>query len=218
LQYVVQRNRGREAFLWGHSSDMKLAPFSGLMDLLYEGENYGGVIKYEHLNSTVMRAQFGRQHGPLSVFCPQLTTKEMIPPTRLLGLLALHDVPCPPRGLPDETLENVLYPMWKVLDEFPDTTATFVPYYRQNVFVDAENLPISTYISPDGSKVLLVLANQSQRNATYQIKFHPERYDGPSTIVSATDQLGDRFIRFERNYIDHELDAWEMRLIELRLE
>jgi hypothetical protein len=220
LQYVVQRNRGREAFLWGHSSDMKLAPFSGLMDLLYEGENYGGVIKYEDITMSAIRAQFGRQHGPLSVFCPQLTTKEMIPPTRLIGLLLLHGVEPVPRAMPQETLDNVIYPMFEVLDEYTDTTATFVPYYKQNAFTDLEGKPISAYVSHDGARVLLVLANQSDRprGVTYQITFHPELHDGPQTIVSATDRLGDEDIRLDRNYINHVVETWNMRLIELKLE
>jgi hypothetical protein len=217
LLYLVQQNRGSEAFLWGHSSDNKLAPFAGVMDLLYEGENYGGAIPYKHLTTDVMRAQFGRQFGPRTVYIPQLT-REDIPPRRLLGMLALHGVECPPRGMTHATADTLVRPLWETLDSFPDSTARFVPYFEQQIFEDANGLPVSVYIHPDGGRLLLVLANQSARAVTYQLQYQPRQYRPSTTITDIRERLVGQRVRAEGDHIDLTLNPWDFRLLDVQLD
>jgi hypothetical protein len=221
LRYVLQRNHGNESFLWGHTSDLKIAPLIGFMDVLYEGENYCYPISYDDITSDVIRAQFGAQWGPQTFIHPQLVPSKLkhnpFTASQFLGMMTLHGVISTEAYLPDNGRDELLYPLWNVLDEFPDTDATFMRYFKQTIVTEASDQPVSMYVSRTGDRLLLIIANRTNEAATYQMQFHPDRHHGPSEIVRVTERMKDQAVEHEGATINTTLNAFEFKLLEVTL-
>lgn len=207
---VARRNKGRESVLFFHSSLEMVAPLAGLTDVHLKGENYGAPLSYDDLTPDVMRAEFGRQWGPQSILLPQLTKKQIIPTGRLLGLIALHDVDCAPSFLPPKDRPRLLYPMWRILDEFPIADAEFMPYFKQRLFTEASGRPISLYRNSSTRRCLLVVANQTAEPTRFVIDYHPA-----APMRRITERFSGRAVPFHGNRFAVELDAWGLQLLEV---
>ena len=212
LLYVARRNKGPEAILFGHVSLSTIAPLAGLLDLHLKGENYGAPLDYSALTPEVMRAEFGRQWGPQSIILPQLTKKQAIPASRFLGLIALHDVDCAPSWLPPESRRELLLPMWQAQEEFRIDTATFRPYWRQQLFREAGGAPVSLYARADERQYLLVVANQNDTPARLEIATGSAAAPGLS-VMRVTDVFRSRDIPHRENRFGLDAEPWEFRLL-----
>jgi hypothetical protein len=210
LLYVARKNKGADSILFGHVSLGTIAPLAGLLDLHLKGENYGSPLDYDSLTPDVVRAEFGRQWGPPSVILPQLTKKQSIPASRLLGLAALHGVDCAPSFLPPEEREELLFGMWTIYEDFRIDTATFHPYWHQDLFREIAGRPVSLYARVVESRYLLVIANQTDASARFEIV--PR---GDLSLTDARERLGDRTIGCTSDKLTTDLEPWEFQLVEV---
>lgn len=209
LLYVARKNKGADSILFGHVSLGTIAPLAGLLDLHLKGENYGSPLDYDSLTPDVVRAEFGRQWGPPSVILPQLTKKQAIPASRLLGLAALHGVDCAPSFLPPREREELLYGMWTIYEDFRIDTATFHPYWHQELFREIDGRPVSLYARAAEGRYLLVVANQTDAPARFEI----EPRSG-LVLSGARERFGNRDMRCTSDRLTADLGPWEYQLVE----
>ena len=210
LVFVARKNKGKESVLWGHLSIGMIAPLGGLLDVHLKGENYGAPLSYDDLTPEVMRVEFGRQWGPQSIILPQLTKKQMIPTSRFLGLIALHDVDCVPGFLPPKERARLLYPMWEILDDFPIADAEFLPYFRQRLFTEASGRPVSLYRHTKEARFLVIAANQTGKPTRFDIDYH-----AVAPMRGITAKLSGRAVPFTGNRFSVELEPWGLQLLEV---
>ena len=210
LLYVARKNKGADSVLFGHVSMDTVAPLVGLLDLHLKGENYGSPLGYDNLTPDVMRAEFGRQWGPPSVILPQLTKKQAIPTSRFLGLAALHGVDSAPSFLPPEEREKLLFGMWTIFEDFGTDTATFHPYWRQDLFRETAGRPISLYAQAEEGRYLLVVTNQTDAPAQFEI-----RPEAMLPMVGARERFGDRDMPCTADTLTVGLEPWEYQLVEV---
>jgi hypothetical protein len=215
MLYVARRNKGKESILWGHTS--LGAPLDGLMDVCLKGENYGHPLPYDDLTPDVMRAEFGKQWGPLNIILPELTKKQMIPPTRFLGLIALHDVDAAPCWLPQETMDKFLFPMWKILEGFKTRQSEFFPYYKQKCLLDKKGKPVSFYYNAARNKYLIIIVNQSAKPAEFVLSYNPSLAPVKKGIKSVKDLLNNISLNIKGNIINVPTGAWGFKLLECDL-
>ena len=213
LLYVARKNKGRDSILFGHVSLGTIAPLAGLLDLHLKGENYGSPLDYDSLTPDVMRAEFGRQWGPPSVILPQLTKKQSIPTSRLLGLAALHDVDCAPSFLPAEEREKLLFGMWTIYEDFRIDAATFHPYWHQGLFCETAGRPISFYAHVPEGRYLLVIANQTAAPVHFEITSKSGLY-----LKGARERFGGRDMWCTSDKLTTSLEPWEYQLVEIDAE
>ena len=220
LRYLVQKNRGAEAFLWGHTSDIKIGPLVSLMDIMFEGENYGLPHSYDAMTPAVLRSQFGRQWGVDTIIMPQLTKRgrHQIPPERFIGAVALHGVQSTDGFLTPEARERLMYPLWDAVDELRVLGAPFRGYWEQEIVTEATGLPVSLYLAEEQGRCLVVIANQSEDAATYQLRYHADRIDGGPRLAHVTERLSGDAVPCAGDRVDVSLGPWEFALLDVQLD
>jgi hypothetical protein len=186
--YTLLKAKHPAGRVFYHMSGDVMLPLFSFCDGLVDGENYAGLLDrktnrgYENvLTLDQFRTEYSTQNniGPATVLLPQFDRSGAILKDEwkelgyghaqyLLGLILLHDSNIWWAYFP----EDVLAEAYGALDKIGwNSSWNFVPYWNQNALKLPDGVKISSYISPDKTKTVLVLMNVSDKDQSIDLPF-----------------------------------------------
>lgn len=184
--YTLLKARHPDGDVFYHMSGDLMLPLFSFCDGLVDGENYAGLLDrktnrgYENvLTLDQFRTEYSAQNniGPATVLLPQFERSGAILKDEwkelgyghaqyLLGLVLLHDSSIWWSYFPNEVLAET----YGALDKAGwNSSWTFVPYWNQTKLNVPDGVKVSSYISPDKSKTILIVFNDSAQNQTIDL-------------------------------------------------
>ena len=128
------------------------------------------------------------------------------------GFCLLHDVPVrASRMEPDQQLNTIL---WKIMDRFGRKQAQWLPYWRNDKFVQVSgrDVYVSMYRHPENG-VLAVISNVSSKKVSADVRFNLRRLNLESGTLSVHDPMTDRGVKAYDGEFKCRLGALGWRLL-----
>lgn len=197
--YKMVKSINKDNTITGHISCTRGIPCEAFFDILVDGEHLAGYLarkNYDYVDTIpldVWRTQFTcRQIGGIPVFLPQIDraffqnakkVQDMkdvyAKSTRtLISMLLVHDISAW-KYLADS---KEITDYFKRLDEFGIVDSTFYPYWNNQDLVTGFHDDIKISVYKNRNKILLGIANISNKNAEGDIKINLSKLGLPENI------------------------------------
>jgi hypothetical protein len=184
--YTLLKNKHPDGRVFYHMSGDLMLPLFSFHDSLVDGENYAGMLDrktnrgYENvLTLDEFRTEYSAQNniGPASVLLPQFERSGAILKNEweelgyahaeyVMGLTLLHDSNIWWAYFPNEVLAQT----YGALDKTGwNSSWTFVPYWHQTKLNLPDSVKISSYVSPDKTKTVLIIFNDSDQDQSIDL-------------------------------------------------
>jgi hypothetical protein len=211
--YEIVKSRKPKGFINVHNSTCMTMPTLGWATSYWDGEQFQGVSQRVDVDQLLpldaFRAEFmGYQWGVPAEF---LLAGSAFTFEESWSFSLLHDIPVRPQSDPKEL--ELISKIWDVMDRFERKKAEWVPYWRNEKFV--ESSPKGTYCSlyrHPKNGVLAMVSNLSGKEKNIKVKFDT-RSLGIESTAKAVDAMSGEEIGMEKGAIQIKLGHMGWRLV-----